>query len=64
MFGMVTVVVCALIMALAETTPWFWLGLVAVPLMAWVLDDTRREHEHCLRAMIDTVAKEQALAKV
>ncbi|PYJ07797.1 MAG: glycosyl transferase [Verrucomicrobia bacterium] len=63
-FGALSVALCVLILTLARTTPWIWMSLIALPLAGWVFDEGRQEYERALAALIDGVAKEQALTKL
>ncbi len=55
--------VAGLILMWAEEAPWAWMGLLALPLAAWVFDERSQEYERAVRAVLDSVAQEQGLAK-
>jgi O-antigen biosynthesis protein len=56
--------VFVLIALFAETTPWTWMTLPALPLICWMLDDESRSHERTLASVIDLTAKDQALTRL
>jgi glycosyltransferase involved in cell wall biosynthesis len=56
--------VALVIFFLAETFPWLWMSLIALPLVAWVFDEQKEEYELSLARLLDTVAQERTLVKL
>jgi hypothetical protein len=56
--------VALLIVFLAESFPWLWLSLTALPLVGWIFDEQREEYERSLARLLDTAAQERGLVKL
>jgi O-antigen biosynthesis protein len=48
----------------AAAAPWVWMSVIVLPLMAWFFDDTRREYQRGLAAVLDAVAAEHKIVRL
>lgn len=63
-FLLAAVVVGLLIAGFAESVPWVWLTLIALPLIGWFFEENCREYELALCGLLDEAAAEKKLIKL